>query len=144
MYLKGAQTIPDAVENLRKGIALGGLDTFSSIPRTVQDASKHITSIMAMKEKRTQFTTEDTLTAVKESIHDSMYANNKALVKLLDNIGERLANIVEHFQRRQSSRNRTEIDHTSEVEIVQEMNTGIETEIDMMVEIDIEVEIELT
>ena len=29
LYLKGAQTIPDAVENLRKGIALGGLDTLT-------------------------------------------------------------------------------------------------------------------
>ena len=28
LYLEGAQTVPDAVENLRKGIALGGLDTF--------------------------------------------------------------------------------------------------------------------
>ena len=26
LYLRGAQTIPDVVESLRKGIALGGLD----------------------------------------------------------------------------------------------------------------------
>ena len=31
LYLEGTQTIPDAVENLRKGIALGGLDTFNSM-----------------------------------------------------------------------------------------------------------------
>ena len=30
LYLKDAQTVPDAVKNLRRGIALGGLDTFSS------------------------------------------------------------------------------------------------------------------
>ena len=29
LYLEGAKTVPDAVENLRKGIALGGLDTFN-------------------------------------------------------------------------------------------------------------------
>ena len=28
LYLNGAQTIPDAVENLRRGLALGGLDVF--------------------------------------------------------------------------------------------------------------------
>ena len=31
LYLEGTQTVPDAVENLRKGIALGGLDTFGAI-----------------------------------------------------------------------------------------------------------------
>ena len=61
MYLEGAQTIPDAVENLRKGIALGGLDTFNSISRTAQDDSKPTVPFMAMKENRTQSTTEDTL-----------------------------------------------------------------------------------
>ena len=29
LYLEGAKRVPDAVENLRKGIALGGLDTFN-------------------------------------------------------------------------------------------------------------------
>ena len=33
LYLEGAQTVPDAVENLRKGIALGGLDTFGVVAR---------------------------------------------------------------------------------------------------------------
>ena len=106
LYLEGAQTIPDAVENLRKGIALGGLDTFSSISRTVQDDSKPTVPFMAMKENRTQFTTEDTLRAVKESIHDSMYESSKTLVRLLDKIGDKLADVVEDFQRKQSSRDR--------------------------------------
>ena len=64
LYLRGAQTIPDAVENLRKGIALGGLDMFHSNPTLVQD-SKPTSSFMTMKENKTQFTT-DTLRVVKE------------------------------------------------------------------------------
>ena len=106
LYLKGAQTIPDAVENLRKGIALGGLDTFNLTHRTTQDDSKPTVSVMTIKENRTQFTTEDTLRAIKESIQDSRYEN---LVRLLDKMGDRLANVVdvfEDFQRKQSSRNR--------------------------------------
>ena len=67
LYLKDAQTVPDAVENLRRGIALGGLDTFSSIPKIVKDDSKPTVTFKAMKENRTQFTIEDTLRAVKES-----------------------------------------------------------------------------
>ena len=59
LYLEGAQTIPDTVENLRKGIALGGLDTFNSITRILQDDSKPTVHFMAMKEKRIQLTTED-------------------------------------------------------------------------------------
>ena len=50
-----------------------------------------------MKENKTQFTSEDTLRAVKESIQDSMYDNNKTLGRLLDEIGDRLANVVENF-----------------------------------------------
>ena len=67
MYLEGAQTIPDAVENFGKDIALGGLDTLNSITRTAQDDSKPTVAFMAKKENRTQLTTEDTLKAVKES-----------------------------------------------------------------------------
>ena len=33
LYLEGAQTVSDAVENLRKGVALGGLDTFNSVSK---------------------------------------------------------------------------------------------------------------
>ena len=94
LYLKGAQTIPDVVENLRRGIAIGGLDAFNSIPTIVQDDSKPTPSIMTMKENKTQFTTEDTLRAVKESTQDSMYDNNKTLGRLLDEIGDRLANVA--------------------------------------------------
>ena len=106
LYLKGALTIPDAVEKLSKGIALGGLYAFNSIPTTVQDDSKPPPSIMTMKENKTQFTTEDTLGAVKESIQDSMYDNNKTLGRLLDEIGDRLANVVDDFQSEHSSRDR--------------------------------------
>ena len=38
LYLEGAKTVPDAVENLRKGIASGGLDTFNSASTTVDDS----------------------------------------------------------------------------------------------------------
>ena len=38
MYLEGAKTVPDAVENLRKGIALGGLDTFNFASETADDS----------------------------------------------------------------------------------------------------------
>ena len=53
MYLRGAQTIPDAVENLRKGIALGGLEMFHSNPTLVQDVSKlKPVPFMTMKENK--------------------------------------------------------------------------------------------
>ena len=55
LYLEGTQTVPDAVENLRKGIALGGLDTFGSISRPIQDGSKPTVPFMVIKENRTQF-----------------------------------------------------------------------------------------
>ena len=39
LYLEGAKTVSDAIENLRKGIALGGLDSFNSVSRTVDVAN---------------------------------------------------------------------------------------------------------
>ena len=105
LYLKDAQTVPDAVENLRRGIALGGLDTFSSIPTKVHHNSKSTVSFPTRKENIMEFTAEDTLTAMTETIQDSRYEN---LVRLLDKMGDRLANVVdvvEAFQRKQSSRN---------------------------------------
>ena len=105
LYLEGAQKIPDAVENLWKGIALGGLETFSSIARPVQDDNKPTVPFMVMKENRTQSTTEETLRVLKEYIHDSMYESSKTLVKQLDKIGDKLANVVEDFQKKQLSRN---------------------------------------
>ena len=106
LYLRGAQTIPDAVENLRKGIALGGLDMFNSNPTLVQ-VSKPTSSFMTMKENKTQFTT-DTLRVVKESIQDSMYNNNRILGGIIDEIGDRLANVVETSSRdRDRDRDRT-------------------------------------
>ena len=38
LYLEGAKAVPDAVENLRKGIALGGLDTLNFVSGTVDDS----------------------------------------------------------------------------------------------------------
>ena len=105
LYLEGAQTVPHAVENLRKGIALGGMETFSLMARPVQDDSKPIVPFMVMKDNRTQATTEDTLRVVKESIHDLMYESSKTLVKQLDKIGDKLANVVEDFKKKQLSRN---------------------------------------
>ena len=104
LYLEGAKTVPDAVENLRKGIALDGLDTFNSASKTM-DNSKPSVSFMAVKEYRTQMATEDTLRVVKESIHDSIYESSKAMIKQLDKIGDKLANVIEDFQKKQSSRN---------------------------------------
>ena len=101
LYLEGAQTVPDAVENLRKGIALGGLDTFGAIARPMQDDSKPTVPFMMMKENKTQ---EETLRVVKESIHDSMYESSKTLVKQLDKIGDKLTNVVEDFQKKQQRR----------------------------------------
>ena len=100
LYLEGAQTVPDAVENLRKGIALGGLDTFGAIARPMQDDSKPTVPFMMMKENKTQ---EETLRVVKESIHDSMYESSKTLVKQLDKIGDKLTNVVEDFQKKQQT-----------------------------------------
>ena len=94
LYLRGAQTIPDAVENLRKGIALGGLDMFYSNPTLVQD-SKPAVPFMLMKENKGQSSTTDTLRAVKETIQDSMNNNNKIIGGIIDEIGDRLANIVD-------------------------------------------------
>ena len=94
LYLRGAQTIPDAVENLRKGIALGGLDMFYSNPTLVQD-SKPAVPFMLMKENKGQSSTTDTLRAVKETIQDSMKNNNKIIGGIINEIGDRLANIVD-------------------------------------------------
>ena len=104
LYLEGAKTIPDAVENLRKGIALGGLDTFNSVSTTVDDR-KPVVPFMAIKEHRGQVNTEDTIKVVKESIQDLIYENNKTMMRLLDKIGDRIANVVEDFQKKQSSGN---------------------------------------
>ena len=111
LYLEGAKTVPDAVENLRKGIALGGLDTFNFASEMV-DNRKPVVPFMAVKEHRGQVNTEDTIKVVKESIQDSIYENNKTMMRQLDKIGDtmgkigdRIANVVEDFQRKQSSRN---------------------------------------
>ena len=105
LYLKDAQTVPDAVENLRRGIALGGLDTFSLVPTIVDHRSKITVPLPKRKENIIEFITKDTLKVVNETVRDSRYEN---LVRLLDNMDDRLANVVdvvEDFQRKQSSRN---------------------------------------
>ena len=76
MYLEGAKTVPDVVENLRKGIALGGLDTFNFASEMV-DNRKPVVPFMAVKEHRKQVNTEDNIKVVTESIQASMYENNK-------------------------------------------------------------------
>ena len=110
LYLEGAKTVPDAVENLRKGIALGGLDTFNSASTSkTTDDSRPGVPFMAVKEYRPKVTAEDTLRVVKESIHESGYENKRSMMKQLDKIGDKLANVVEDFQKKQSfrsSRNR--------------------------------------
>ena len=103
LYLEGPKTISDAVENLRKGIALGDLDTFNSVSTTVDDR-KPVVPFMAIKEHREQVNTKDTIRVVAESIQDSIYKNNKTIMRQLDKIGDRIANVVEDFQREQSSR----------------------------------------
>ena len=105
LYLEGARTVPDAVENLRKGITLGGMETFGAISKPIQDDSKPTVPFMVMKETRTQSSTEDTPRVVKESIHDSMYESSKTLVKQLDKICDKLTNVVEDFQKKQNSIN---------------------------------------
>ena len=110
LHLEGARTVPDAVDNLRKDIALGGLEIFGVMTKPVQDDSQPTVSFMVMKDSRTQSSTEDTLRVVKESIHDSMYESSKTLVKQLDKIGDKLTNVVE-----------------VEAEIIQETTTEITT-----------------
>ena len=61
LYLEGARTVPNTVENLRKGIALGGLETFGAMTKPVHNDSKPTVPFMEMKDNRTQSSTEDTL-----------------------------------------------------------------------------------
>ena len=104
LYLRGAQTIPDAVENLRKGIALGGLEMFHSNPTLVQD-SKPTPSFMTMKENKTQLTA-DTLKSCEKSIQDSMQNNNRILGGIIDEIGDRLANVIDVIETSSRDRDR--------------------------------------
>ena len=82
LYLEGAKTVPDAVENLRKGIALGGLDTFNSASTSkTTDDNKPSVPFMAVKEYRPKVTTEDTLRVDTESIQETVYENNRSMIK---------------------------------------------------------------
>ena len=99
LYLRGARTIPDVVENLRRGIALGGLDIFNSNPTLVQDDRKPAVPFLVMKENRIKSSTTDQLRVVKETIQDSMNNNKKIIGGIIDEIGDRLANVVETASR---------------------------------------------
>ena len=68
------------------------------------DDRKPVVPFMAIKEHREQVNTKDTIRVVAESIQDSIYENNKTIMRQLDKIGDRIANVVEDFQREQSSR----------------------------------------
>ena len=143
LYLEGAKTVPDAVENLRKGIALGGLDAFNSASKTYN--SKPSVPFMAVKDQRTQVAAEDTLRVVKESIHDSMYESSKTMIKQLDKIDDRLANVVEDFQKKQSSRNSRNRDRDrSNSRDRNNSRDYIETIIGVEIEVETEAEIEET
>ena len=52
------------------------------------DNRKPVVPFMAVKEHRKQVNTEDTIKVVKESIHDSIYENNKTKMRQLDKIGD--------------------------------------------------------
>ena len=80
-----------------------------------------------------------------------MYESSKTLVKQLDKIGDKLANVVEGFQRnkiQEMAEVEIEIDPTVEVETIQGTTTGMEVEITTteieveIVEAIIEIEIE--
>ena len=143
LYLEGAKTVPDAVENLRKGIALGGLDTFNSASTSkTTDDSKPSVPFMAVKEYRPKVTTEDTLRVVTESIQETVYENNRSMMKQLNKIGDRLANVVEDFQKR-NNHPEIEIDPTAGIEMIQETDTEIKTEVEIGVEIEVEIEAEI-
>ena len=65
---------------------------------------------------------------MKETVQDSRYEN---LVRLLDKMGDRLANVVdvvEDFQRKQSSRNgdRDQSRETTRIEIEERINKDLE------------------
>ena len=66
------------------------------------DDRKPVVPFMAIKEHIKQVNTEDTIKVVKESIQDSIYENSKTMMRLLDKIGDRLTNVVEDFQKKQS------------------------------------------
>ena len=121
------------------------METFGVMTKPVQDDSKPTVPFMVMKDNRTQSSTEDTLRVVKEFIHDSMYESSKNLVKRLDKIGDKLANVVEDFKRNKTQETaevETEIDPTVEAETIQETTTEIT--IGMEVETTItEIEVEI-
>ena len=145
MYLEGAKTVPDAVENLRTGIALDGLDTFNSASTSkTTDDSKPSVPFMAVKEYRPKVTTEDTLRVVTESIQETVYENNRSMMKQPDKIGDKLANVVEDFQKNNHPETaEIEIDPIVGIEMTQEIDTETKTEVEIGVETEVEIEAEI-
>ena len=60
------------------------------------------------------------------------------MMKQLNKIGDKLANVVEDFQKKQSSR--IEIDPTVGIEMIQKIDTEIKTEVEIGVETEVEIE----
>ena len=60
----------------------------------MQDDRKPAVPFMVMKENRIKSSTTDPLRAVKETIQDSMNNNNKIIGGIIDEIGDRLANVM--------------------------------------------------
>ena len=107
MHLDGARTVSQAVENLKKGKALGGLGSLTPQTQTADD-QKPTVPFMTMQDKRRfqlqdNTTFLDTLKIVQESVKDSMFEGSKEILRHLDRIGEKLTNAVEDFQKKQTS-----------------------------------------
>ena len=82
-------------------------------------------------------TTEDTLRVVKESIQETVYENNRSMMKQLDKIGDKLANVVEDFQRNNHPETaEIEIDPIVGIEMIQETDTGTKIEVEIEAEIE--------
>ena len=97
---------------------------------------------MAVKEYRPKVTPEDTLRVVTESIQETVYENNRSMMKQLNKIGDRLANVVEDFQKKQSSRNRDRSNSRDRDDSRDRYRNKTEVEIGVETEVEIEVEIE--
>ena len=86
-------------------------------------------------------TTEDTLRVVKESIHESVYENNRSMMKQLDKIGDKLANVVEDFQKKQSSRSSRNRDRSNSRDRDDSRDRyRKKTEVEIEVETEVEIE----
>ena len=92
LYLARARTIPEVVENLKEGIALGGLESLTPQINTTFDDQRPIVPFM---------TKEETFKVVQYFVEDSIYKGNRELIKTLTRIGDKL-NLVKDFQKDRS------------------------------------------